>query len=184
MAISWLLSSLGSPICLFLSVNIYTRVWWEQSSNKVIDLGLMVFYFRWQRVNQLLGLSNPSRSPGLKTAAGIKPIALWACCILCRIPSCWRYFQYYILQFQISSFGAGSHCLQICPGFFSPFTLSEGGHVRANCSFDLCVMPPTAVHSRDATRTEINSWEWSCGSCLETHQHKYALYALHVVIFE
>lgn len=43
--------------------------------------------------------------------------------------------------------------------FFSPFTVSEGGHVRANCSFDLCVMPPTAVHSRDATRTEIDSWE-------------------------
>lgn len=67
----------------------------------------------------------------------------------------------------------------ICLSSFSVLMVTEGGHIRANRSFDLCVMlylrrrarPPTVMHSQDATSLEINSLDRSRGCCLETHKH-------------
>lgn len=42
-------------------------------------------------------------------------------------------------NFKIGLFGAGTHFLLICFDSFFLVTVSEGGHVRTNCLFDLCV---------------------------------------------
>lgn len=68
-------------------------------------------------------------------------------------------------------------------------SFSEGGHIRANRSFDLLLMlylqrrarPAMVMHSQDHARLEINSVDAAAAATSRNIRHKRALYVTDVV---